>query len=161
MLQEKPVIELLNSYVSFLGKFLQALRDIHQKTQQPFIPFTDAQRNQLMMSWISVYGVQLADVIDTIRQLPILPILADSDDSEAFIKNQQFTQKAVALWLKQLIVDPTCSCELGDRPTALALEYTDSTYPIALMWLFTLKLAELVYPHSQDLKALFPSPVAL
>ncbi|BAU12281.1 hypothetical protein LEP3755_28100 [Leptolyngbya sp. NIES-3755] len=50
------------------------------------------------------------------------------------------------------------SFELEDRPTALALEYTDSTYPIAMMWLFTLKLAEFVYPHSQDLKSLFPSP---
>jgi hypothetical protein len=57
-----------------------------------------------MMSWISVYGIELSDIIDAIGQLPTLPILPDSDDSKAFIENQKLTQKAVALWLKQLIV---------------------------------------------------------
>lgn len=161
MSQKKSVIELLDAHVSFLGQFVQTLKELYQITQQPFIAFTDDQRNQLRMSWISVYGISLSDIIDAIGQLPILSIVPDSEDSETFIKNRQLTQKAVALWLKQLIVNPTCSCELEDRATALSLEYTDSTYAIAIMWVFTLKLAELVYPHSQDLKTFFPSPEVL
>jgi hypothetical protein len=161
MAYKKSTIDLLNSHVSFLGQLIDSLSNQIHPSEQSILWLNKTQIEQLSDSWSSVCEIQLVDIINVIEQLPILPIIPDTDDAGEYIECERLNHRALALWLRQMLLQPTFSCDLEDRSIALPVNHVDENFSIARMWIVWLRLAEIVYPYSKDLQLLFPSSYVL
>jgi hypothetical protein len=138
---------------------------------------------QLIQSYLSVSKLELSELIDALEELPIIPILPDTNNMKHFLKNRQSAYKAQAVWLKAILLDPSTTIiidsskkkfsiedmeikdkaqnELPKFSTDLHFNFLQSGSHAAALSYTTLQLARKTFSWSNDLQALFPSAEVL
>jgi hypothetical protein len=96
---------LINSHISILGEIIESLSQQYEKQKTNLLPFSSQQQEQLIKSWLALLKLKLPEMIDAIEELPIIPILPDSDNLKAYLEEWQLYNRAIAVWLRAMLLD--------------------------------------------------------
>jgi hypothetical protein len=195
MSSEAPKMSLsskVDSHVSILGEIIDSLsHNHHDFPNKSQLPFNNQQQKVLIGSWRSLLGVELPELISVIEELPLIPILPDSENLRVLVAQHRQTSEAKTVWLRAMLLDRAADINSGreikdlenvasfedlkftstkfipsssNQPeffSSLPMEVLDRGFPLAVISKLVLDLARETYPRSHDLKILFPSAEVL
>lgn len=101
----KSPTALIDHHVSVVGEIINSLLKNQENVNPGVSPINLEQQKKLLNSYIDLSNLELKDFIDALQELPILPILPDSDELKEFIDNKRNFHKAVAIWLRAMLLD--------------------------------------------------------
>jgi hypothetical protein len=170
----KNLQSLVDNHVSVVGDIIEFLLLYQQQNNQDLISLVRQKENQLLASYINLTRINFENLLDVIKDLPILPIVPDTDLSLAFINQQREMYQAKGMWLRAALLEKILdfdelkdyfrssesdllSLVLDIGRGSLSGEVVNRSFPLAYLSSLILALAREAYPKSKDLQILFPS----
>lgn len=152
------LVDLINNHISIVGEIKNAIYQknsgkIFKEYRLSWYSFSEPKQKRLAISKQLLGVPTLLDFINSLEQLPLIPILPENDIEKAFIESQKLAYKEVSNWLRKNLF------EIYSLPWSIQTTGINEAY--AAMSAVRLTLAKETYDWCPDLKTLFPSAEAL
>lgn len=115
------------------------------------------QNKKLLVSSASLSKLKSMQVINAFEELPLIPILLDTELQKAFVADTRRFNKALTLWLKVMLLNQPSPDAPPEFPPDIPHLVIEASYVIAVLAKANFALAIETYSRSEVLKQLFPS----